>query len=106
MHEQFDYSTDSDRPLFMVHAVTYLSRCEKDRSSALLKSIVKRKVAADEKLVIPDYALDMHTERGRNKGRDMLHFLHEGSKVVPEKKGEERGYLLRLIEMINTANHS
>ena len=35
---------------------------------------------------IPDYALDKHTTRGAEMGRDSFHFLNEASKVIPQKK--------------------
>ena len=31
---------------------------------------------------IPDWALDMHTQRGRQNGRGLDHFLEEGAKLV------------------------
>jgi replication-associated recombination protein RarA len=106
MRKQYDYETDPDRPMFFTHAIVYLCRCQKDRSSALLKSITKRKFSAGEKVEIPDYALDMHTERGREMGRDMLHFLTEASMVIPQKGSEDRGYKERLIEMIKNNKNS
>lgn len=35
------------------------------------------------KFEVPDYALDMHTRRGREMGRDVYHFLTEASRVEP-----------------------
>ena len=35
----------------------------------------------DERLEIPDYALDMHTYRGRKMGRRIGHFFTEGAKL-------------------------
>ena len=32
---------------------------------------------------IPDYALDMHTMKGKAMGRDLKHFRSEGAKLVP-----------------------
>ena len=36
------------------------------------------------KLEIPDYALDMHTVRGKMMGRGIKHFLDEGIKLTNE----------------------
>jgi len=36
---------------------------------------------SNEKLDIPDYALDKHTKRGREMGRGDLHFWTEGCKI-------------------------
>ena len=38
---------------------------------------------------MPDYALDMHTRRGREMGRDVYHFLTEASRVIPQLEGED-----------------
>ena len=35
---------------------------------------------------IPDYALDKHTTRGAEMGRDSFHFLNEASMVIPQKE--------------------
>jgi replication-associated recombination protein RarA len=37
---------------------------------------------------VPDYAVDMHTGRGRRMGRDHEHYLAEGSKLVNEAEIE------------------
>lgn len=83
MRKEFDYA-DGDRPIFFIHAIRYLCACEKDRSSDLLKNIVIKGFAMGEVPGIPDYALDKHTVRGAEMGRDSFHFLHEASKVIPQ----------------------
>ncbi|HHD2753233.1 TPA: hypothetical protein ACOTG0_002042 [Clostridium perfringens] len=83
MRKEFDYA-DGDRPIFFIHAIRYLCACEKDRSSDLLKNIVIKGFAMGEVPEIPDYALDKHTVRGAEMGRDSFHFLHEASKVIPQ----------------------
>ncbi|MGL4570265.1 MAG: hypothetical protein ACRCVJ_04305 [Clostridium sp.] len=83
MRLQFDYA-DGDRPIFFIHAIRYLCACEKDRSSDLLKNIVIKGFAMGEVPKIPDFALDKHTVRGAEMGRDSFHFLNEASKVIPQ----------------------
>ncbi|MGL5616251.1 MAG: hypothetical protein ACRDD2_08495 [Sarcina sp.] len=83
MRKEFDYA-DGDRPIFFIHAIRYLCQCEKDRSSDLLKNIVIKGFAMGEVPEIPDYALDKHTVRGAEMGRDSFHFLNEASKVIPQ----------------------
>lgn len=34
-------------------------------------------------LEIPDWAMDMHTVKGRQMGRGLTHFLDEGAKLIP-----------------------
>jgi hypothetical protein len=36
-------------------------------------------------LEMPDYALDMHTMKGKAMGHDLDHFRKEGAKLVPSR---------------------
>ena len=83
MRKQFSYA-DGDRPIYFIHAIRYLCKCRKDRSSDLLKNIVIKGFAMGKIPEIPDYALDKHTVRGAEMGRDSFHFLNEASKVIPQ----------------------
>ncbi|WP_294578064.1 hypothetical protein [uncultured Thomasclavelia sp.] len=85
MSREFDYS-DGDRPMYFIHAIRYLCQSEKDRSSDLLKNICIKSFAMGKFPEIPDYALDKHTVRGQQMGRDSFHFLNEASKVYPQKE--------------------
>ena len=97
MHLQFT-KEEPDRFLFAIHAVRYLCECEKDRSNDEILNWIKK---ADKLPEIPEYAIDMHTRRGKELGRGLAHFLMEASKTFPEKEGRETSYrekLLRLLE--------
>ena len=83
MRKNFDYA-DGDRPMYFIHAIRYLAQCEKDRSSDLLKNICIKSFAMGKFPEIPDVALDKHTRRGQEMGRDSFHFLHDASKVIPQ----------------------
>lgn len=83
MRKNFDYA-DGDRPMFFIHAIRYLCESKKDRSSDLLKNIVIKSFAMGRLPEIPDYALDKHTKKGQEMGRDSFHFLNEASKVTNE----------------------
>ena len=96
MHNVFRYG-ESDRALFAIHAVRLLSECEKDRSSDELLCWIKMTDAIPE---IPEYALDMHTKRGQDLGRDFAHFILEASKVIPEKADRNTNYRAKLIEIL------
>lgn len=101
MHHNFPWS-QGDRFLFALHAVRYLCGCMKDRSSDKLLSWVKRAIETDgQRPVIPDYALDMHTAAGRQRGRGLQHFLEEGAKVSPELADREQSYRRRLLALLN-----
>jgi replication-associated recombination protein RarA len=69
---------DSSR-LFVVHAVLFLARSPKSRIVDNLLAVVYND---EERLEIPDYALDMHTYRGKKMGRGLEHFFEEGAKLV------------------------
>ncbi|MBN1267459.1 MAG: hypothetical protein JXA25_18345 [Anaerolineales bacterium] len=99
MLDKFDRSV-AERKLFAVHAARFLSGCEKDRSSDeminwILHSVNTGKIS----LTIPDYAIDMHTQAGKEMGRGLEHFWHEGAKVFPEKEDRDLTYYKR-IEML------
>lgn len=88
-----------DRYLYAIHAVRVLSQSQKERGSDDLKNWVLGAIENDDPLpIIPDYALDMHTQRGQEMGRNLMHFLTEASKVAPEIDNRDTTYLERLIE--------
>lgn len=101
MLQTFEHS-QGERKLFAVHAVRYLCRCPKDRSSDEMINWVKRAVAAGQAgAQIPDYALDMHTAEGRARGRGPRHFWTEGTRLAPEWEQRDTTYRQRLMEMLD-----
>jgi replication-associated recombination protein RarA len=82
MRKEFPYN-DGDRPMFFVHGIRYLCRCQKERSSSLKTNLVVKRFSKGELPAVPEYALDMHTVKGRAMGRDEQHFLSEASRVIP-----------------------
>lgn len=83
MRKEFAYN-ESDRAMFFFHAIRILTESKKDRSTDLLKNIVIKNFAMGYVPDVPDFALDKHTTRGMEMGRDSFHFLNEASKVVPQ----------------------
>jgi replication-associated recombination protein RarA len=82
--EAVEKKNDSSR-LFLVHAVLYLARSQKSRIvDDLLITAYGNIKCNGEKLPIPDYALDMHTLRGKKMGRGIKFFIEESSKVNNE----------------------
>jgi replication-associated recombination protein RarA len=84
--------------LFFVHAVLFLARSRKCRVTDDLVVTVNGNIKFNqERLPMPDYAIDMHTHRGRERGRvgtnGIKRFLEEGAKLKneifknPYKKG-------------------
>lgn len=92
-----------DRYLMAFHAVRVLCASEKERGSDDLKNWALRAVADGQAPTIPDYALDMHTRRGQELGRDALHFYEEASRVIPEIANRDRTYLDQLIAQAKVA---
>lgn len=99
MRQNFPYA-DGDRTIFFVHAIRFLCAAKKDRTSDNLKNIIKTEFAHGRTPVIPDFALDMHTEKGRAMGRDFKHFLAEGSRVENEHPVEDN-YKERLLALLD-----
>lgn len=102
MRKNFAYS-DGDRPMYFIHAIRYMCGCEKDRSSDLLKNICIKSFAMGKFPEIPDYALDKHTQRGQEMGRDSFHFLNEASKVIPQAE-INNNYKERYAEILEEYN--
>jgi replication-associated recombination protein RarA len=92
-----------ERKLYAIHAVNYLCKCKKDRSSdEMINWIIHTSEAGTALPVIPDYALDMHTAEGQRKGRGRRYFFEEASRTIPEAPDRDRTYLERLIKMLDS----
>jgi replication-associated recombination protein RarA len=71
--------------LFLTHAVLFLARSTKSRIVDDFLNVVYGEIQhEDKKLPIPDYALDMHTLKGKKMGRDFRYFFAEGNKLSNE----------------------
>ena len=81
--------------LFLVHAVLLLARSPKSRIVDNLLNVVYND---ESKLEIPDYALDMHTYRGKKMGRGVEHFFAEGAKLA--NQALEDPYEKRAFEIL------
>lgn len=80
-----------DRFLFAAHAIRMISGSEKERTSDDLVNWARRSVELGERMPeIPDVALDMHTLKGQQMGRDYRFFMEEASKVIPEKADKDQ----------------
>lgn len=98
----FDRSL-GERKLFAVHAVRYLCGCPKDRSSdemiVWLNLSLEREDIRPE---IPDYALDVHTARGKEMGRGLRHFFEVGALLSPEAEGRVLTYRQRVMDILDS----
>ena len=98
LRKEYPYG-DGDRPIFFLHAIRYLCRCKKERSTDHIKNIIMRENAKGIVPEIPDYAMDMHTIKGRAMGRDVFYFLEEASKVEPLWEEYDDSYRKTLYKM-------
>lgn len=101
MRSVYDRS-EGDRLLFAIHAVRFLCACPKDRSTDEMINWIKHEVdEGDLRPNIPDYALDIHTERGRSMGRGLRHFWEEGARLAPEMEGRDQTYRERIMRILD-----
>jgi replication-associated recombination protein RarA len=77
----------------LTHAIWYLARAQKSRELCDQYAAITLRMKKGERLEIPDFALDMHTARGRAMGRGIDHFNDEGDKLFPalEIEGDRWG---------------
>ena len=98
LRKEFAYG-DGDRSIFFLYAIRYLCKCKKQRSTDHIKNIIMRESEKGQVPEIPDYAIDMHTIKGRAMGRDVFVFLDEASKVMPQWEGYDDSYRQQLYQM-------
>lgn len=72
--------------------VVYLARSPKSRHIDYLGGCILKRKEQGWKPEIPDYAIDSHTERGREMGRNDNDFFREGSRIKNKKhiEGEDK----------------
>lgn len=80
---------NGDRQLTFIQAIRYLCRSPKERSSSYYQNLQMSKFDRGYVMEVPDYALDKHTKRGKEMGRDTMYFYTDGDRVNPEYEDEE-----------------
>ena len=78
---------DSSCPLPLTNAILLMCRAKNTRVADHLTIVMEQTKAREqdgsqEPIPIPDYALDMHTKRGKELHRGLDHFRTEGAKLV------------------------
>ena len=100
-HKRYDRPT-GDRFLFAAHAIRVLATSAKDRTSDDMVNWAMRGTALGELSPdIPDVALDMHTLRGQQMGRDYRFFMDEASRVIPEINDKDQRYRDWIIKALD-----
>jgi replication-associated recombination protein RarA len=101
MHQRYP-RPEHDRFLFAAHAVRVLAGGQKDRTTDEMATWAKQSIGLGERLPeIPDVALDMHTRRGQDLGRDYRWFLEEASQVTPEMPDRDQSYRRWIIAALD-----
>jgi replication-associated recombination protein RarA len=100
MHQRYP-RPQHDRFLFAAHAIRVMASGPKDRTTDDMVNWTKNAVALGEaRADIPDFALDMHTRRGQEMGRDYRWFIEEASRVVPEIADKDQRYRQWIIDAL------
>ena len=89
-----------DSHIIAVHAVRYLCKSLKDRSSDEMLNWVDKNYKKGLRPEIPTYAYDKHTKAGQEMGKNDHDFYYEGSTVSPEWKDRDKTYRERLLKML------
>ena len=90
---------DSRRLLAIAHAVAYLCRTKKTRYANELLAVVKARLGdGSMALSMPDRAVDIHTRRGKEQGRGLLHYYTEAATLVNEDPSFPDNYREELTE--------
>lgn len=86
-----DFQGHKDSKLFAYNAAMILVRAKKSRLADWLKCVYHDGPDTKEKeyeIKIPDYCLDSHTREGKQKGRGLLYFIKESTKLINKKIDE------------------
>ena len=96
-----------DRFLFAAHAIRVMASGPKDRTTDDMVNWAKHSIGLGERLPeIPDVALDMHTRRGAEMGRDYRWFMEEASRVVPEIPDKNQTYRNWILDALKAGKLS
>lgn len=103
-HPPFSYQSRINQgrvPNFplLSNAILALCRAKKSRIGDEFQIVIYGRRASGWKLPVPDYALDMHTSRGRSKGRRQEHFFSEGTKLTNSSVEVENPYTQEAIDI-------
>jgi replication-associated recombination protein RarA len=95
IHDLYDHYRDMakapGRPqerIILAHAVIALCQAPHSRAADDLNALVSHQLESEGlRREIPDEALDLHTRRGKAKGRGLEHWAAEGCQLAHEVEG-------------------
>jgi hypothetical protein len=91
---------ESSSQLYFINTVVCLCRSQKSRITNDLQILVNAERDTGTFLPIPDFAIDMHTARGKAMGKGVNDFFSEGNKV--ENEAFPNPYTKRAKELLKT----
>lgn len=92
-----DFEHINDRYIQAMFAAAYLANSPKDRYIDEIKSYLNLAKLFPK---IPDYALDKHTKKGKEMGRDVKYFWTVGNIIKPELVNRNKKYLKKVKKII------
>ena len=90
-----EFEHEDDRDIQAMFAAAILASSPKDRFIDEMKNYFK---ISKIKKVIPEYALDKHTKRGKVLGHGSEHFWTIGAKLNPEDPKRNKKYLKEILK--------
>ncbi len=100
LHDNYRVATGGERTMMAVHAVRFLAKAKKDRTSSEHSELVANLVERGELSVgVPDYALCVHTRAGQEMGRGLMQWWENGARVSDESDRADHRYRDELIEL-------
>lgn len=88
---EFRQRGDMSCVLFVVNAILFMCRSEKTRlADHFICMMIQEREQGILKLEVPDFALDMHTRKGRQMGRGLRHFRKEGAQLSGAPRNKMR----------------
>jgi len=104
LYQNFVYlKNKEDRFLQGIIAILLLTRSKKSRYVDELYNDLKiNDTKGNFKIKIPDYVLDFHTKKGREKGRNILHFWKEAAKIKKDIHKNNKKHYLNILKKYNT----
>jgi replication-associated recombination protein RarA len=102
LHETFrELKGREDAMLAGMFATVLLTRSDKSRYIDELYNNLRTKVETENySREIPDYALDKHTARGEEMGRDMLHFWETSSVITKDVSTHEKQHYEEVLQRL------
>lgn len=88
-----------DYQMQAIKAIKILSESKKDRIVSEIYDYLMLKRKENFKIKIPDYAIDMHTKKGKERNLDYLDFLNRSSKIENIVDNKNYKYYNELIKI-------